>query len=1246
MTKRTRRRWLLLAGILFMFLCLGGMAYLITSFPLLGSTAVSNPPIIWRSLPTPSVTHPDFISYSNTEKVNAIVQRDGLLWAASDGGLLVWQESNPSQIVKFASEHGLAENRTTSAAVGNDGSIWVGTAAAGVSQYNGVTWQTFTSEDGLPSNNVRDLAVGADGTIWVATSEGIGRYDGRRWFSYTRSRTLLQLPSNNVSSLAVGPNGLTIYAGTAEGVVQFNGRSWESLAQVGSEAVNTVQDVAVSPDGRLWATSQAGLSIYDGSRWQLFTTADGLASEDVRTVTANADGRVWLGYGEQGLGLTRFDLSNGIPMATAVSSPNDQIFVIYANGSDLWLGSAAGLLRQDAAGEWQTITPPSDIPANELVDLLVANGQPWLGSASGVSRFNGTNWEGVDGLPETPALSKVAVAVSSLNQDSSGQIWATFASVGQGAAIFNPNGDSWQTVSCPVSGPASPNVRQIMQTADGLLWFATEAGVATFDTQTQRWNLLTEENGLPSSQIRALALHPDSTVWVGTSAGLAVSVNGRFTTQLSDDIRELAIGPNGTVWFITSDAVWRIRGDQTEILRSPPVSQVYDVLATAEGFWLAADEGVAFFNGAQGANGRWVRFSSGTELPGNRATALGVAADGTVWASSENLPDGPGLSSGRYGSYTIPHNYLSFFNGQHWQATLRPAVNGLIHPIITSVVTVADGDVWLASLGGISRFDGESWQNFTTLDGLPADEVYELLTVGNAIWAVTKEGIIQFNPASQSWKSFAAVGDWSNYESAHLATDGHGTVWAGSGTELHRYNGQSWQPIAIDLPDPDVNVRDFVVDADGRLILTAHLQTPSTEQHFLAEFDGQTWTWHEVTLPSNGQSSPFSRLWLAPNGRLWASNENSLWRFNLPDGNFNQPSQYPELIRAITDMTFLPNGKPVVATRFASAPLLLEPDGAIPLEQPLAATDLFAVHADENGRLWLGSNRGAARQLDDGTWQAIPLTEAELAETTSTLTVQLDGNLLLGGTFGTILRWDGEATAIVSNATGGDAAPISSLFTAADGTLWRSSFGSSVARLDGNRWLPYPANPPIYNERVWEAAVSDPTTLWLATAENLVSITTVGERTVCQLVTDQFPAAAGLTADFSGQLWFVSERIVQRGNAAGFEVLGTLALPVTAVAPDGTTWYVTQTDVVRVQGNQRLPIAYGLAYDTITALAIAPDGAVWLGTTAGIVVLQGGQSRMITAADGLAGNQITHLAIAADGSAWVGTLGGVSWIRP
>ena len=1245
-TRRSARFWLLLGSILALALCLGGAIYILISYPLWGSTAVSNPPISWRGLPTPIVTRPGWQSFSNAQKINDLAQHDGLIWAASDGGLLVWQsgEGSRGNVAKFTAEHGLAENLTTSVAVGIDGTIWIGTATSGISHFDGTRWQTFTSSDGLPGNEVRDLVVAADGTVWAATANGIARYDGRRWFSYTRSRTLLQLPSNNVTSLTLAADGTTLFAGTAEGLVQFNGRSWDSLAQVGSRAFNHVQDVTVTPDGQLWAATQGGLVQYDGSRWQLFTTVDGLASDNIHGVVAQPDGTVWLSYGQQGLGVTQFEANNSVPRATAVTAsaglPDAQIFAILPSGRDIWLGSGAGLILHLASGGWESFEAPSEIPSHQMVDLVSADGQMWLGSSAGVSRFNGSAWELMtDGLPET--------AVSSLTQDSDGQLWATFKNVGQAAARFDKASDRWQPLSCPVSGPASPYVRHIVQTNDGLLWLATEAGLATFDGRSQQWNLLTTADGLPGNVVQSLALGPAG-LWVGTNQGLAVQQDGRWTILNAADVREMAIAPDGTVWFITADGVVRLRGGQQQTLPVPPVSQVYDVLATDAGFWLAANEGVAFFAAQQEGTGRWQRFAQGDGLPKGRVTALAAAADGTVWASSQLQSDDRPLSSALYGSYAIHHDYLSFWNGRLWQPAIRPASVGLLHPIITSIVTTADGATWLGSLGGVSRFDGQQWTNFTVLDGLPGHELYQLLAVGDVVWAVTHGGLAQFNPASQRWKSFADVGNWGHYEDVRIAADASGTLWAGSGTDLLRYDGQRWQHVPIDLPDPAVEVRDFVVTADGRLWLTAHLDTPGLTEQFLAEYDGTEWQWHAVQLPANQQIAPFSHLWLGPDGRLWASNDSSLWVFALSAGTVSQPSQYPELIRAITDLTFLADGTPVASTRFSATPLLLLAEGANPIDLPLEASRTFAITSGADNRLWVGTDQGAAQQLPDGRWQLFPLTESEMDQTVSELTVARDGRLLLGTTNGSVLQWaDGQVDILAAGAANGAGFPVSALFEDGNEQLWRGSFGGSVARLAGDTWQPFPASPPNYGETVQDAAVSDKTTIWLATSNEIISVTTVGERTVCQRVAvADFPAAGGLLADLADELWLVSERIVYRGNAAGFERKGTLALPITALAPDGAVWYITQTELVRVRADQRLPMAHGLPPETITTLAIAPDGTIWLGTTDGAAIFTGGQWQWLTTANGLASNHVTHIAFADDGAIWFGTPGGVSVLRP
>jgi hypothetical protein len=78
----------------------------------------------------------------------------------------------------------LSDDRVTALAVNLKSGLWVGTEA-GLTRYDGGTWQTFTSADGLINDHVTALAIDSDEMLWVGTPAGVSRHDGWGWTSYT-----------------------------------------------------------------------------------------------------------------------------------------------------------------------------------------------------------------------------------------------------------------------------------------------------------------------------------------------------------------------------------------------------------------------------------------------------------------------------------------------------------------------------------------------------------------------------------------------------------------------------------------------------------------------------------------------------------------------------------------------------------------------------------------------------------------------------------------------------------------------------------------------------------------------------------------------------------------------------------------------------------------------------------------------------------------------------------------------------
>lgn len=72
--------------------------------------------------------------------------------------------------------------------------------------------------------------------------------------------------------------------------------------------------------------------------------------------------------------------------------------------------------------------------------------------------------------------------------------------------------------------------------------------------------------------------------------------------------------------------------------------------------------------------------------------------------------------------------------------------DGLVQSQVLSIFQDSKGFLWVGTKGGVSRFDGISFQNFTHKDGLPDNYVYRITEdhEGN-IWFLTKDGLAKYN---------------------------------------------------------------------------------------------------------------------------------------------------------------------------------------------------------------------------------------------------------------------------------------------------------------------------------------------------------------------------------------------------------------------------------------------------------------------------------------------------------------------
>jgi ligand-binding sensor domain-containing protein len=136
--------------------------------------------------------------------------------------------------------------------------LWSGAGTGFFSAYGALADSRFTlknwrTEDGLPQMTAKVIRQTHDGYLWVGTLNGLARFDGSRFQTYSAANT----------------------------------------PELFSDSINVLYE---DRRGQLWiGTIDGGVARYREGRFKLYSNADGLGSITVNAVTEDGDGVLWWG---------------------------------------------------------------------------------------------------------------------------------------------------------------------------------------------------------------------------------------------------------------------------------------------------------------------------------------------------------------------------------------------------------------------------------------------------------------------------------------------------------------------------------------------------------------------------------------------------------------------------------------------------------------------------------------------------------------------------------------------------------------------------------------------------------------------------------------------------------------------------------------------------------------------------------------------------------------------------------------
>src|SRR5713226_3169960 len=186
----------------------------------------------------------------------------------------------------------------------------------------------------------------------------------------------------------------------------------------------TINDISQAPDGSLWLGSGEGLYRFDGFTFERVRAIDGdsPAPTEVYTLLATANGDLWIGTSFNGAILLRngvarrFPKFEGIPLNTTVYSLAEDL------DGTIWAGTASGLQRFDGS-QWRSVGKAWGLP--EMVGFylqLDSNGTLWAEALEhGLLRLK-------RGCGHFERLADVAQDGRFFDRSPSGEYWASTSS--------------------------------------------------------------------------------------------------------------------------------------------------------------------------------------------------------------------------------------------------------------------------------------------------------------------------------------------------------------------------------------------------------------------------------------------------------------------------------------------------------------------------------------------------------------------------------------------------------------------------------------------------------------------------------------------------------------------------------------------------------------------------------------------------------------------------------------------------
>jgi ligand-binding sensor domain-containing protein/signal transduction histidine kinase len=611
--------------------------------------------------------------------------------------------------------------------------------------------RTYTTADGLAANRVERIVADSRGFLWFCTAEGLSRFDGTRFTTYSLAEGL---PHQTIRSVLETRSG-DHWIGTPRGVSLITAAGRQSRFtnfRIGADALaNRVGPLLESRSGAIRAGTAGGVFEWTDPRNVHRLESNGIERLGITAMTETGDG-LWVGtttglylLGPHGI-LQSFKPDNGMPGQWVES-------LLVDSKGRVWVAMRGGLvlLRQSAPGHWITVksfTSDSGL-ASPIALLEASDGTLWVGSTEGISRLMLDAAEPKVIQRMTRAQGLIDRFVISLAEDQAGNVWAG----SEGAGVMRIDRRGFSTYK-EQDGLPSDRVFSVFGDRAGSLvavtWmgFSNRRSVDVFDGtrfHIAEPGVLSDQPSWGWNQIMLQSRKREW--WAATRAGLC-----RYPPMSAGQLNGLK--PESC--YATDTDIFRIFED------------------SKGGVWAA---------GQVPAGGRLLRWdpASGTVAFFPLPKSLGEDRDELVTTFEEDRQGAIWMGLYRGGLYRFDGHGFRVFKSS----------DGVPEGFVYALMMDGSG-LWIATEGGLGRLRDPSADHplievYNTARGMSSNMIYCLVDDAEGrVYAGTGKGVDRLNPKTGAIRHLSTANGLAHGELNGAYRDRSGTLWFATTQGLSR----------------------------------------------------------------------------------------------------------------------------------------------------------------------------------------------------------------------------------------------------------------------------------------------------------------------------------------------------------------------------------------------------------------------------------------------------------------------------